>query len=246
MADIISIIKQTIRILTQKDFPKNPNPPSINENEQRALAVGLINSEQLTAYADSLTTGLPKDRISQGLTEAWDIYNKEDAYGIIEWLQKEGHRVYFSEIYPLIKMTPDERNKRLETTFGENAEKAIQFADNLLECISERGADEFAAFNDENMKKGILAWDLGRLTAITRMSYDIGYLDEKTAWNIIKNVYETAIKEYTDWKELAIAYLIGRGMWSGNNMMLNGLYGIAQKAFEDDNSPWKNVSLKEI
>ncbi|MFP3091419.1 DUF1266 domain-containing protein [Treponema sp. TIM-1] len=244
MAGIFSMLKQTIRIFTQEDFPKNPHAPSISESEQRALAVGLINSEQLTAYTDSLTTGLPQDRILQGLTDAWDIYDKEGAYSIIEWLQKEGHRVYFPEIYPLIKTDPDERNKRLETLFGENAEKAIRFADNLLECISERGNDDFAAFNDENMKKGILAWDLGRLIAITRMSFDIGYLDEKTAWGVIKNAYEMAIKEYKDWKELAVAYLIGRGMWSGDNMMLNGLYGIAQKALEHDNSPWKKLSLK--
>jgi hypothetical protein len=244
MAGMISFIKQTIRIFTQKDFPKNPNAPSINENEQRALAVGLINSEQLTAYSDSLTTGLPRDRIVQGLTGAWDIYDQEGAYSIIEWLQKEGHRVYFSEIYPLIKMNPDERNKRLEATFGENAEKAIQFSDNLLECISERGNDDFAAFNDGNMKKGILAWDLGRLIVVTRLSFDIGYLNEETAWNVIKNAYEMAIKEYKDWKELSVAYLIGRGMWSGDNMMLTGLYGIARKAFENDNSPWKKISLK--
>jgi hypothetical protein len=51
--------------------------------------------------------------------------------------------------------------------------------------------------------------------------------------------------EVQDWKELSAAYLIGRGMWSGDNMMLTGLYGIAGKAFENDNSPWKKISLKK-
>ena len=243
MAGVFSSIKQFARILSHKDFSKNSKAPSIGEGDQKALAIGLINSEQITAYTNSLTTGLPKDRILQGLTEAWGISNKEEGYSIIEWLQKEGHRIYFSEIYPLIKMDPDIRNRQLETIFGENAERAMEFADNLLECIAERGNDDFAAFNDENMKKGILAWDLGRLVVIARMSFDIGYIDEKTAWNIIKNAYETVIKDYKDWKEFSVGYLIGRGMWSGDDMMLDGLYTIAKDAFENDDSPWKTMTL---
>jgi hypothetical protein len=100
------------------------------------------------------------------------------------------------------------------------------------------------AFNETNIKKGILAWDLGRLIIIARMCYDIGYIDEKTAWGVITNAYEMAVKEFKDWREVAVSYLIGRGTWGGDTMMLGGLYSIAEKAFEDDNSPWKNVSLK--
>ncbi|MDR2194203.1 MAG: DUF1266 domain-containing protein [Treponema sp.] len=240
---MFSIIKQFIRTFTYKDFSKNPKAPLISEKDKKSLFIGLINSEQITAYTDSLTTGLPKDRILQGLTEAWNIRDKEDAYSIIEWLQKEGHRVYYAEIYPVITMEPEQRNKRLKAQCGGKAQKAIQFADNLAECMSALGDDTFAAFNDENLKKGILAWDVGRLVVITRMCFDIGYIEEKTAWGVIKNAYDMTIKEYQDWKEFAISYLIGRGMFGGNSMMLSGLYSIAKNAFEDDNSPWKTIPL---
>jgi hypothetical protein len=266
LTKLINTIKQTVRIFTHKDFSKNPNAPHITEAQKKGLWVGLINSEQITAYTDSLTTGLPKERVMQGLTEAWGIYSQEDAYETIEWIQKGGHRVAFNAIAPYITITDeDERNRQiekllkdepekiifsaknqeeLEEKFDDELERLTGFAGNLIECISQRGNDPFVAFNETNIKKGILAWDLGRLIIIARMCYDIGYIDEKTAWGVITNAYETAVKEFKDWHEVAVSYLIGRGAWGGDTMMLGGLYSIAKKAFEDDNSPWKNVSLK--
>jgi hypothetical protein len=134
LANLINTLKQTARIFTQKDFTKNPNAPHITEEQKKALWVGLINSEQIAAYTDSLTTGLPRERILQGLTEAWGI---------------------------------------------------------------------------------------------------------------ITNAYETAKKEFKDWHEAAVSHLIGRGAWGGDTILLKGLCSIAEKAFEDDSSPWKNVSLKQ-
>jgi hypothetical protein len=238
-------LKQLARILTVKDFTKNPHAPPISEADSLALFVGLINSEQITAYTDSLTTGLPKDRVFKGLTEAWGIYNTENAQEIMKWLRQEGHRAYYEELYPLLKISDQEkRNELIEEKFGEDAPKALQFADNLIECITGRGTNQFAAFNGENMEKGILAWDLGRLVVIARLSFDGGYIDEKTAWGVIKDAYGMAVKEYASWKEFAVSYLIGRGMFGGDSMMLNGLYSIAENAFTDDNSPWKNTSLE--
>jgi hypothetical protein len=49
LTNLVNTLKQTVRIFTQKDFAKNPNAPHITELQKKALWVGLINSEQLTA-----------------------------------------------------------------------------------------------------------------------------------------------------------------------------------------------------
>jgi len=239
----LSSIKQSVRIARTKDFTPNPQAPSIDEGRRKALAVGLINSEQITAYTNSLTTGVPKGRIKEGLEGAWDIESKEDAIACIEWLRDEGHRVYYQEIISRLGMDPDARDEQLEAVFEDDAETAVGFADNLAECIAERSGDDFVPFDIKNMEKGILAWDLGRMTVIVRMAYDVGYLDERTAWGYISAAYEMILKEYGSWKEVAAGYLIGRGMWGGGDMMLDGLYVIAQDAFENDNSPWKQLQF---
>jgi hypothetical protein len=266
LTNLIGGLKQTVRIFTHKDFTKNPDAPQITELQKRALWLGLINSEQLTAYIDSLTTGLPKERVIQGLTEAWGICSQDDAFEKIDWIRKGGHRVAFSAVLPYIHIGDEaERNGQIEKMLRENAEKIIlsaeneeeleeefeselerltEFADNLIACIAERGDDPFVAFNEANMRHGILAWDLGRLVTIVRMCYDVGCIDEKTAWDIITSAYDAAVKEFQDWREVAVSYLIGRGAWGGDSMMLHGLYRIAEKAFESDDSPWKTIPLK--
>ena len=239
----LSSIKQSVRIARRKDFTPNPQAPPISEEQRKALAVGLINSEQITAFTNSLATGVPKSRIKEGLADAWDVEDRAGAVTCLEWLRDEGHRAYYQEIAPRLGMDPDARNEQLEAIFGDDAETAIGFADNLSECIAGRGGDDIIPFDVENMEKGILAWDTGRMTVVARMAYDIGYLDEGTAWSYISAAYEMTLKEYGSWKEVAAGYLIGRGMWGGDETILNGLYVIAENAFENDNSPWKQLQF---
>lgn len=39
---------------------------------------------------------------------------------------------------------------------------------------------------NEDLQRGILAWDLGHLVSLARVSYDYGLLDEEEAWNYIE------------------------------------------------------------
>lgn len=266
---MLNTLKQFIRIFKSDDFMKNPNAPQISEADNRALLIGLINSEQTTSYCDSLTTGLPRERILQGLSEAWGVHNSEEALSILDWILNEGHRVIYNEVLPVLKIQNAKNIKEnifqiFNEKFQQMAERvegqedleeikekiehqlgrAVEFVDNLTECIKGRGNDDFVAFNDENMSKGILAWDLGRLVTVSRLASDAGFIDEPTAWDYIRKGYQMAIQEYATWKDLAAAYLIGRGAWGGDTMMLNGLYSIAKKSITEDKSPWRKTALK--
>ncbi|MDR2349418.1 MAG: DUF1266 domain-containing protein [Deltaproteobacteria bacterium] len=266
LTKLINGAKQLFRTFTQKDFTKNPNAPVISEDQKKALALGLINGEQITAYTDSLTTGLPKERVAEGLNEAWDVFDGEDALRTIEFLKKGGHRVAFEAVLPFINVTDEsERIARLRETLAEQREKIIfsandeedsrekfdrelerltGFANNLIECVAEPGQDPFVPFDEKNIKNGILAWDMGRLVLVARLCRDAGFIDDKTAWDAIIGAYETAKETFNDWREVAASYLIGRGTWGGYTMMLKGPYTIAEDAFENDNSPWKRLSFK--
>lgn len=233
-----------IRSLARGSFAKNPKARPLSIDQQRALAVGLILNEQNGAYTNSLASGNPKNILLESMKDWWNINDKESAYEVIEFLRNEGHRKYFSGIFRVINMDETNRNRELELEFGDDAEIAIEYADNLLECVSNRGENNIVAFNEENMKKGILAWDIGRLTAVTRYCFDMGFLDEITAWDIINDAYEMVIKEYETWKDFSVAYLIGKGMWGGDDYWLDNSYNIVEDAFEKNKSPWKNIPLK--
>lgn len=262
-------LKQAIRILRSGDFMRNPNAVKLNETDRRALLVGLINSEQLTAYCDSLTTGLPRERVVQGLSEAWDIDESGSAVSVLEWILNEGHRAIYDVILPMVKIEDEDKRKEavldvynalyqqaiepiedegeveeIKERFHERVGTAFRFIGNLKACIEGQGKDGFVAFNDENMSGGILGWDLGRLVTVSRLAQDAGYIDEPTAWNYIRKGYLLANQHYSTWKDLATAYLIGRGTWGGDTAMLGGLYVIAKKSVDDDKSPWRDIALK--
>jgi len=262
-------LRQMLRVLKNSDFMKNPNAPQISVVDRKALLVGLINSEQLVAYCDSLTTGLPRGRVLQGLSEAWDVHDADEALSTLDWVLNEGHRAIYNQVIPLLEIgDKKEREEALITLFNEHYQQEVKrndnmeeveavkgkfehmmrlglgFVENLTACMRSYGNDTFVAFNNENIYKGILAWDMGRLVAVSRLAFDAGYIDEQTAWDYIRKGYQAAIQEYTVWKDMATAYLIGRGAWSGDSVMLGGLYVVAKNSVEDDKSPWKSIALK--
>jgi hypothetical protein len=264
-------LQQFFRALSNQDFRENPNAPQLSDADRRALLVGLINGEQITAYCNSLVTGLSRDHVRNNLNEWYGITDSEEAVKILDWFENEGHRTIFNDILPIIKTVKgmdacneaiyalynerfrssaaqaadDDEVERIKERCETDFAKATEFGTNLKEIMNgQRGKDEFVAFNEKNVDGGILAWDTGRFVTIARCAFDAGYIDEQTAWDYIRKAYRLTAQEYSSWKEMATAYIIGRGMWGGDTMMLNGIYGIAESCLTEDESPWKTITLK--
>ena len=69
---------------------------------------------------------------------------------------------------------------------------------------------------------GILAWDLGRLVTVARMSLDCGYIEQHELKRILAYV----------------AHELDSNFSSGQTMMLDGIIGIAEDLMTDKDSPW--------
>ncbi|MDR2638326.1 MAG: DUF1266 domain-containing protein, partial [Helicobacteraceae bacterium] len=111
----------------------------------------------------------------------------------------------------------------------------IECADRLARAIVNRRKPPFA-IDEKSLKKGVLAWDAGRLVVLARMAYEKGHIEENTAQTIIKNAYEATAKCYDDWREFANGYLIGAAMNCGA-ARLNESYSIAKSALKRLPSP---------
>lgn len=268
---MLKMLQVLTRVFTGKRFWVNPKAPRISETDKKALLVGLINGEQIMSYCNSLATGLPKGRMREDLYKWYEITDPEGAVSILDWLLNEGHRTVYNEIFPVIKtvtgadarrdaivqlynerfrqevaeVVDDAEAERIKEKFEGLLSRAVEFGDNLKGCVNgPRANHPFVAFNDENLSKGISAWDFGRLVTVARSAFSADYIDEQTAWGYIREAYRLTIQEYSNWKEVAAAYLVGRGMWGGDTMMLDGLYGIAEDCIAKEDSPWKTTSLK--
>lgn len=212
--------------------------PERDPDKRFALAVGAINGEQLTANVDSLETGVDRQRLVEGLSESWGVSSPESARSTIDWLLREGHRVYFDDVV-VIARNPKNTWKLAVQKF-EEPDRVLEYVQHWSETEAELRAGGMLK-TEQDMARGISGWDLGRAINVARMAYDAGYLSQSEAWAAIEQAAALARPAFASWEELAQSYILGRAMWSGAGMTLDGLIDIAKKLLVDAESPWTQI-----
>lgn len=220
-----------------KSYRKSATPAATVE-ERTAIATGAINGEQLTAAMDSLETEIGKMRCMSNLNEAWEARTRGQVQSVLQWLMSEGHRVYFDDVVALA--ATDKKTWKKAVAGKEDAEKLLEYAGNWVE--TQQSLRDAGMVDEAAIRRGIVAWDMARANNIARMAFDAGYIDRATAWSAVNASAAECYKAYGSWKELAAGYMLGRAMWSGEGVMLDGLLGISKGLLEDEASPWKSLT----
>ncbi|MCX4026034.1 DUF1266 domain-containing protein [Endozoicomonas sp. SM1973] len=232
----IHFLKKMIKIVTHKKYQKNPTASNLFQEQILALNIGAINSEQVMYYCDSLDTGADLTEVRQNLADYYSIVDRESALEVLSWLKERGHSVYFDAIKKFVAgesstiqdFLLEESEKKRAYTYIHSLQDTLEFLveNNFIEQASDLG------------RKSIIAWDLGRLVLVSRCCYECGYLNEEEAWENIMFSAERCRKDYSDWEEFAVGYIIGRSMWCGNSMTLRGIVSIIKDLLIDQDSPW--------
>ena len=246
---VVKFIQKASKAMSSKKYRKNTDGSSLNKTQQSALNIGAINSEQTMYFADSLKTGDSKASLASNLAQYYEISpSLTPASEVLTWLCEEGHRVYFEAMkHDFAKSENKEWMKKAEELFSEDQEKFVKcigYMNNLEESIPTLIKRGYISSRIDLEKKSISAWDMGRLVNISRCCLDCEYITESEAWDFINKAYNESKQTYKDWNDFAGAYIIGRAMWAGDNMMLNGIMGIAGDLLTDTESPWVISPLK--
>jgi hypothetical protein len=126
----------------------------------------------------------------------------------------------------------------------ESAEKAEEYVNNLSETIADLMKPDDMGLIEGDFSRGILAWDMGRMVVVARMCFDQGLISAPEAWGYIREAHVQTKAKFKDWKEVANSYLIGRAMWSGPTVMLDGIKTIAKELLTKEGSPWLSITLQ--
>ena len=106
---------------------------------------------------------------------------------------------------------PKELEEKIrERFFG--IELFIHRAKNLYHFLEYVNKKNIVSIEKEDLKRGILAWDMGELISWARIACETGYIDEKTAWEYIKYAGEQCRQTFRNWNEIGKSYLIGQAM----------------------------------
>lgn len=259
--------KKLFEMFSGKKYKKCPSGVVIHHSEARALQAGLINSEQIMAYCDSYTTGLTADNLTDGLSSSWDITSPQEAAETLEALSEYGHRFFYDIVYRIysegdsegaIQMVlealvesgkyghPDTVNgwilaegpSDVKKLIFSELSRAMAMLDNLRSIFRVLKDKVNGSYLPKDYSAGILAWDLGRLVTVARMSLDCGYLEQHEVDRILAHVDKELSANFSSWPQFAKSYIIGRAVWSGQTMTLGGVIGIAEDLMSDKDSPW--------
>lgn len=263
----MNFLKKLFQAMSGKKYRKCPSGAVTSPAEQRALNAGMINSEQIMAYCDAYATGLTDDNLKNGLGSSWDIHSPQEAAEALASLSNHGHRFLYDIIFQLFSegASEDERHKVLEALVASGRygdpetvherivtqatseekecvfsalDKAMDMLENLRSVFRMLKDNVNGTYLPQDYSAGILAWDLGRLVTVARMSLDCGYIEQHELSRILAHVDRQLHSHFSSWPQFAKSYIIGRASWSGQNMMLGGVIGIAEDLMTDKDSPW--------
>ena len=218
---------------------------NLTKKQQQAINVGAIIGAVFGDYHNNLQT---KKFRSMTVIEGWDIHSPPSAKETISWLIHQGHRAEFDQI----KSRIDHEN---DPIFASKRNR--EFAKNLRKSIPLLLKQQVIRSPEEISEISTLAWDMGRLVNITRWSYDLKYVTEEEAWEVIGIAYEEVLKTYDSWDDFAKGYLVGRALWGGtsggigipffNRVKIKKLQSIIRKTkslLEHQASPWNQTPFK--
>jgi hypothetical protein len=139
-------------------------------------------------------TDANRDAAAQILKTSWNISSRKDLKKQIRNLLKTGSRKeYLQEAKELKSLSAKERKKALKQLSGD---LALHY-ENLQYNWKTWG------------KKGLLAWDLCRISHLVQWGYIAGYLDREEAQSMIEPAAKKLQKNFNNWEDVVKNWLDG-------------------------------------
>lgn len=154
-------------------FHRNPQAPPVNRNREQALLIGLMSGEQEFFYTNSLTTGRSREELSRHLSLAVRLKDKPNIQLVFNFLKEEGERSAYNIMISLFLSEHNEKKREAlikERFLG--IDRFVQYCRNLSDFLVYIKENNTIEITNEDLQRGILAWDLGHLVSLARVSYD--------------------------------------------------------------------------
>lgn len=137
------------------------------------------------------------------LSSGWGVMKREDLIPLIQRMTPHGHNDSFREEADFINSLSPEEFLALFAMSNEVGQYMLPY----VKEIDERWGD-----------KGILAWDLSRMSNLAQWGYNAGYLTYEEALRLIEPAARMAQETFADWDEFFLNYLDGYNWWARNDV----------------------------
>ena len=174
-----------------------------------AISLSGILTENNNSFRNSLNTSSMdqsgRDTWFRVLDRDWGITSREGLLETIANLERGGHAASFSEIKDIL----------FEIMFAPNQEAIQEILNKVQWDETKYNRFRYVSANwSSYYSRTLKAWDLGRIISLLRWGYNVGFLQEKEAWDMISYYAELTQPMYNSWRDYGNDYLLGRLFWA--------------------------------
>lgn len=235
--DLASLQHEVVRVL---DVAPNQAPPDTEEQAPTPAYPATPQTWALAAsamlmyrdyYRDDVLSGetpggVSVQECSDSLERWWGVLDRDDLLDVLAWLQAEGHRTSWDELFTRIAGLDEAELREYRADLGDSDE-GYQ-VDAMIKYRSDVGPS------------GILAFDICRYISLCRWGNYCGYLSDVEAWALVMPAAAELQASFSSWEEVGQSYLMGREFWSHDQTLIDGdaMIGVYMRLLTDPESPW--------
>ena len=194
-------------------FSLNPVSIVLGSKRKKGLRCNYVASSLYGFYINTLKTGATLQTLSNLLSNNLNFKDTPSAIQSFEFLMNEGDRSFYNILLPFLlsAKSAEEFEKDLRKRFF-GVEQFIKHGNNLYHFLKYIETQNAVSINAEDLKKGILGWDMGLLVCLVRAAQETGFINEKKAWKYIELAGEKCKTAFQDSEEIDKSFLIGYAM----------------------------------
>ena len=186
-------------------IPMGAIQQGMNEGSHRWFAY--YRGSTVAAYSPNGGFGskevLPSVRCRDMLSYGWDINSREELIATVCYMTLHGHNEDFLEDVAYIKtLTPAEYGQYL------NSDGVDSYMFPYTKQLGEKWGD-----------RGILCWDLFRMSSLVQWGYVAGYVTYPEALALLEPAATLLRENFSSWEEAYENYLEGYNWWARNDVL---------------------------
>lgn len=178
----------------------------LNESSHRWFAYKRAFPVSAYTPGDPFSSGrqvLPAVRCRDMLSYAWDIDSREDLILTVCSMTYHGHNDSFFEAVEVCNALTQAQYDEIVSSGGVDA-----YMFPYTKQLSEKWGD-----------RGILCWDLFRMSSLVQFGYTAGYVTYAEALALLEPAATLLCEEFSSWEEAYENYLEGYNWWARNDVL---------------------------
>lgn len=231
--------------ITPLQFNQNPEHNPLGITKERGLFIGLMVGAENGLYVNTLKTGVSEETLQAILAKHPQIKTEASIIEMLDFLENEGDRTAYSILLPYLLSASNEKDLELTINsqfFG--IKRFVQHSNHLYRFLELTKENDDIIIDKEDLRRGILAWDMARLVTLSRIAYEKDYITEKKAWENIEFAEQQCVNIFKNWEEVGKSFIIGQAMELEKEDDLELIINHFLSATQSNESPWKNSFIE--